>query len=448
MADLCDTNWQRRLLWVVPTLFLGYGLLLPTAQLWIESLTSSQVIVKIEPQSWLEMVNQRTIEILFAVLFFCFGSAVGSFLNVVAYRVPLNQSIVVQRSYCPRCFHEIAFRDNLPVLGWLLLKGRCRHCQLPISARYPIVEAIVGGIFLILFFRELISGGANLPLQSTPYYRGVVWILLYPKWGIVAAYVYHCIWFVLLVTWALFAWDGNRVPIRVIVVASIMLVVPPLLFQELSIVPFDDFGKRLFLIPHAVLSTAVTLVFGAFSGIFWGYAFAHPLKKMAWGFRPQTSHRILVRPPESPVASMEMPEQALENLTQFESQMIGDVSEPANDDSLATVNQNDPSSTVAMEPLSDGASECNETLPELAVKIDEHSLDESFRDSLLVSMICTGIVVGWQATMTIAVVVMLLRLVLLVPMNKNYWSMIPAAAWVSIAALVHHLFWRQIHGPW
>lgn len=70
------------------------------------------------------------------------GLCVGSFLNVVIARVPKGESIVRPRSRCPRCRKPIAGYDNIPVLSWLLLRGKCRNCGLPISARYPLVEIL------------------------------------------------------------------------------------------------------------------------------------------------------------------------------------------------------------------------------------------------------------------------------------------------------------------
>ncbi len=78
------------------------------------------------------------------------GLVVGSFLNVVIYRVPRGESVVRPRSRCPGCGTEIAARDNIPVLSWLVLRGRCRHCGEAISVRYPVVElltAVVFGLF-------------------------------------------------------------------------------------------------------------------------------------------------------------------------------------------------------------------------------------------------------------------------------------------------------------
>lgn len=76
-----------------------------------------------------------------------FGLCVGSFLNVVIYRVPRNESIVKPRSKCPICSATIRERDNIPVLSWLVLGGRCRDCSSPISPRYPLVELAGGVLF-------------------------------------------------------------------------------------------------------------------------------------------------------------------------------------------------------------------------------------------------------------------------------------------------------------
>jgi leader peptidase (prepilin peptidase)/N-methyltransferase len=74
------------------------------------------------------------------------GLIVGSFLNVVAYRLPLGESLVLPASHCPSCGVPIKPYDNVPVLGWLLLRGHCRACRTPISARYPLVEALTGAL--------------------------------------------------------------------------------------------------------------------------------------------------------------------------------------------------------------------------------------------------------------------------------------------------------------
>lgn len=78
---------------------------------------------------------------------------IGSFLNVVVWRVPRGESLVRPPSHCPACGHPVRPRDNVPVLSWLLLRGRCRDCDQRISARYPLVEAGTAAVFVVLALR-------------------------------------------------------------------------------------------------------------------------------------------------------------------------------------------------------------------------------------------------------------------------------------------------------
>ena len=91
------------------------------------------------------------------------GLALGSFFNVCIHRIPLGQSVVTPPSHCPRCKERIRPYDNIPVLSWLLLRGRCRSCRGPISLRYPLVEAGTALLFVAVFGRfgltwETVSG--------------------------------------------------------------------------------------------------------------------------------------------------------------------------------------------------------------------------------------------------------------------------------------------------
>lgn len=81
------------------------------------------------------------------------GLAVGSFLNVVIWRVPRGESVVHPPSACPRCGRPIRARDNIPVLSWMLLRARCRNCGEPISGRYPFIELLIGVLFVLIALR-------------------------------------------------------------------------------------------------------------------------------------------------------------------------------------------------------------------------------------------------------------------------------------------------------
>ncbi len=92
---------------------------------------------------------------------FIFGLIVGSFLNVCIARIPLGRSIATPPSHCPQCSKGIRFYDNIPLLSYLLLRGRCRHCGLPISFRYPLVE-LMNGLLYVWIEHEFWLGGETL----------------------------------------------------------------------------------------------------------------------------------------------------------------------------------------------------------------------------------------------------------------------------------------------
>ncbi len=86
------------------------------------------------------------------VIIFALGAAVGSFLNVVIYRLPAGLSVLHPPSRCPNCHRRLKSYDNVPVFGWLWLRGKCRFCKWPIPSRYPLIEALTGLLFLIPFW--------------------------------------------------------------------------------------------------------------------------------------------------------------------------------------------------------------------------------------------------------------------------------------------------------
>jgi leader peptidase (prepilin peptidase)/N-methyltransferase len=85
------------------------------------------------------------------ILIFILGLIVGSFSNVCIYRIPKNESIIYPASHCPKCRSNISPKDNIPLLSYILLKGRCRNCKSKISIQYPIVELLTGLIYLIIY---------------------------------------------------------------------------------------------------------------------------------------------------------------------------------------------------------------------------------------------------------------------------------------------------------
>jgi leader peptidase (prepilin peptidase)/N-methyltransferase len=92
-------------------------------------------------------------DLFFGSTFFLFGLIFGSFLNVCIHRIPRGESVVFPTSACPKCHKKIKAYDNVPVLSWLILRGRCRSCRTPITPRYAIVELLTGILFLLCYWQ-------------------------------------------------------------------------------------------------------------------------------------------------------------------------------------------------------------------------------------------------------------------------------------------------------
>lgn len=95
--------------------------------------------------------------ILFSTFVFLYGIVIGSFLNVCIYRLPKKENIVTTRSHCMQCGYQLKWYDLVPLFSWLVLGGRCRNCKAKISVQYPIIEALNGVLYLVVFARFGVS---------------------------------------------------------------------------------------------------------------------------------------------------------------------------------------------------------------------------------------------------------------------------------------------------
>ncbi len=181
------------------------------------------------------LIVTRSIKLLLVIWCVWVGTSIGSFLNVVAWRMPRGQSIN-GRSICPRCGVQLKARDNFPIFAWLALGGRCRTCRLPISIRYPIVELLVGLSITIVAVSELFQ--SNLPHQAARVPHGLRWSAIIEA-PLILTMVYHTI--ALSVVWAmgLIRMDGNRLPAKLVVFALAAVVPPMLVYPRLMIVPWQ-----------------------------------------------------------------------------------------------------------------------------------------------------------------------------------------------------------------
>ncbi len=165
---------------------------------------------------WLQLSGAT----LLAVWLFFFGASLGSFLNVVVYRLPLGKNLVSPGSACPRCGNKIRSRHNLPILGWLILRGKCFDCHAPISARYPLVEAVVGTALLVLAANLL--GDVALGNRIEPF----VWV----RYGLQALLV--CT----LIAAALIEYDGQRIPFSLFHPTLVLGLILPLWEPQLRLI--------------------------------------------------------------------------------------------------------------------------------------------------------------------------------------------------------------------
>ncbi len=170
--------------------------------------------------------------VFLAVWLFAVGACAGSFLNVVVLRLPEDIGIARSGSRCPICLHSIRWFDNIPIFSWLILRGRCRDCQTPISKRYPLIELLVACIFLALGLASGLGNGTNLPLPT-----GAPRYFTYPAAQSWSIYAFHIMAIVTIVGAALIERDRNEVPRRLFYSALLIGLLAPISFPFLHPVP-------------------------------------------------------------------------------------------------------------------------------------------------------------------------------------------------------------------
>ena len=272
---------RKRTNWMLVTLFaclcvayLFYVVVLPEIEL---SLFRFRNPLKkfMPPEMEMKLANRtllRTCEFLFIGWFFYFGASIGSFLNVVAWRVPEGRTIVFGGSKCPFCNSHLRFIDNTPILGWLYLQGKCRTCRLPIAPRYLLIEIAVGTAFMWLALWELVRGGANLPHWKPLGRTGLVNIVLDPQWPLIGVYVIHAFLFGILIMLATANEGRKPFPIFPLVLIGFGLASAKIVFPLLDLVawhlPFSEHGLSSF---GPFADPALSVIIGGLAGATLGW---------------------------------------------------------------------------------------------------------------------------------------------------------------------------------
>jgi leader peptidase (prepilin peptidase) / N-methyltransferase len=222
----------------------------------------------------------RAMDALVASWLFFVGSSIGSFLNVVAWRMPRGVS-VNGRSHCPRCNSALSWKDNWPVFGWLALGGRCSTCHLPISPRYPIVELLVGLCIFFVGWREFFGGGATLPFHPTRHgYAGSLWTP-YLTTDAIVTMTYHIVAIGIAWAFALVRFDGQRLPRSLVLTSLLLIVVPMLAWPSLAVVPWHVTMDESWMAQGKYLDALMRVVTGAAAAVVIGRSLARYLSPTA-----------------------------------------------------------------------------------------------------------------------------------------------------------------------
>jgi len=211
---------------------------------------------------------------MLSVVVFILGLTVGSFLNCVIYRLKTGQNFLKGHSSCPHCLHQLKWYDLIPVLSFILLKGKCRYCKKPISWQYPLVELITGLLFLQIFnfqFSWTLSGGLSVELLFNEFSIFNFLNLIY-YWFIVSLliviFVYDLKWYV--------------IPDKIVYPAIIIALIFNFqfsIFNQFSIFKFSilsALGTSIFFLAIFLISRGKWLGFGDvklafFMGLFLGF---------------------------------------------------------------------------------------------------------------------------------------------------------------------------------
>jgi leader peptidase (prepilin peptidase)/N-methyltransferase len=216
------------------------------------------------------------IEAATIVFGFAWGAMLGSFINVVVHRLPIGASIITTPSRCPSCGCSIRPWHNVPVFGWLMLRGRCRDCQAPIAATYPLVEAGCGAITMLLATSELVFGGRWLANSTGPYPAGID-RLLWGDWSLLAVCLLHCGIAITIVAWSLLdqvPWRLRTNALALPLVLSVGVVVliptawPPALWRGVGLTPpwVEGLARSL----AGIAAGAALGMFGRGQAVRWG----------------------------------------------------------------------------------------------------------------------------------------------------------------------------------
>ncbi|MFN3190269.1 MAG: prepilin peptidase [Aureliella sp.] len=430
--------WSKHPGWLLLGIgFAVYMVIVPTITMIIGWFTPVKSGV-LNDMTVLEWIRLRTVSGVITFGFVCIGASVGSFLNVVIFRLPRKLPLLWPQSSCGNCRTELTRRENIPILGWLRIGGKCRYCGIPISVRYPIIESIVAFVFVLFFFRELLSGGVNLPLRSPNTYKGIVWILLYTKWDLISLYFFHMLFLCLLLAWGMMNHDRFRVPLYTVISTLILFVALASIFPHLN-PTYRGWARGLSPIPPSVVASLSGCVAGGLLG--WFLARLLPMKPVEP--KPAIESESVIGPSVVAIETVAIEtaseptehEPLSEDLTHEETEMNG--SYPAGSDQAEPDAHNEAERPAAVDEANLYGSLATEPIQQV---------------DLAASLALVGAAMGAESAVIVAIATGLLLAIaqLAEPIWKrrlvNYRPL-PATVFVFLSTTIVLCFWKTLLSP-
>ncbi len=250
-------NWPYRIAWL--------SILSCVAlYVFVQILIGASTFAKFgELVDWHSAVVSALLDVTVACWFFAVGASIGSFLNVVAFRLPQGRGIG-GNSQCPYCCTAISRSDNIPILSWFKLRGRCRTCRLPIPARYVVIEIAVAIVFSVLYYSEFYSGGRNLPGVAGLPFGASALARVTVSTELVVRMIIHAFALGGLIAAALIAVRKQKVPLGLYLWCLLAIVVAAIVIPQSQIIRWRKF------LPAGVdvrLDALATVLCGCVAGI-------------------------------------------------------------------------------------------------------------------------------------------------------------------------------------
>jgi prepilin signal peptidase PulO-like enzyme (type II secretory pathway) len=446
-------HWRLKRDWPILTLlallfggWLIYAVILPPIEIRHKIATTRWKYSPSDPEiSFAVRFMLRTCEYWFLFWFLYLGASIGSFINVVASRTPRGKTIVTRGSHCPFCDVPLNMLDNSPLFGWVLLRGRCRSCHLPISPRYVGMEIAVGLIFMTLAGVELFSNGWNIPYRDWSFGSGMVQTVFYPKWDLIGAYVAHCSLFAVALMLIGSQLDGLRFPVLPLAVIAAIYVVSVSSNRVLCPIRWNEpFGLGFLRFQSDWIQQAITSLVGAAAGLGFGVVITQIL-----------SRAVLRVTKEKPATdSMESVNTTKMGTTELIETAI-ELAEGQGSDqrSIAEPKLQSPAQSVTPLPVALPEDSCPSESPSKP-SLDALQCLENWRLHSIALSVLAGALLGWQAVATIAIASVLLTLIVLpwIRSDSEKGSSMPLflrqqvialAVW-TITLFFHHVAWRPV----